>query len=71
MKDMLIIDGRLAWPPLLAFVFLCASAVVFDLLWRTLTVSFEALALGTGLAVLLGLALIAMFARTLRRRRAG
>ena len=71
MKDMLIIDGRLAWPPLLAFILLCAGGVVFDLLWRTLTVSFEALVLGAGLAVLLGMALLAVLGRALRRRRAG
>ena len=71
MKNWLIVDGRLAWPAVVAFVYLSASLVVFDLLWRILTVSFETLALGAGLTVLLGMAVIAVLDRALRRRRMG
>jgi len=69
MKSMFVVDGRLAWPAVSAFVFLCASVVLFDLCWRLVTMSFEALTIAGVLFVVAGLVLIAVLARARGTRR--
>ena len=68
MKSTFVVDGRLAWPVVSAFVFMCASVVLFDLCWRLLTVSFEALTVAGAIFVVAGLVAIAVLARLRRAR---
>jgi hypothetical protein len=67
MKNRLIVNGRFSWPLLVAFLYLVATIIVFDLLWRVLTVSFEALALGAVVVAALGAGLIFVLARGPKR----
>lgn len=69
MKNLLIFDGRLAWPPVLSFVFLSIIIVAFDLVWRTVTVSIEALAICLALITAVGLSLIFVLSRLMLWRR--
>ena len=54
MNNMFLANGRLAWPPVLLFAFMCANIVMFDLIWRTFTISAEALLLCAGLVLIIG-----------------
>ena len=69
MKSMFVVDARLSWPLVSTIVFLCASVVLFDLSWRLVTVSFEALAVAGFLFLFVGLAVIAVLARMRGTRR--
>jgi hypothetical protein len=69
MKSVLVVNGRLAWPAVATYVFLAASIIVFDMAWRVLTVSIEALALSAALVVIVGVGLIIVLARSSGRRR--
>ena len=69
MKNGLIVNGRLGWPPLVAFLYLAATIIIFDLLWRVLTVSFAALALGAVVVAVVGVGLIAILARSIGSKR--
>jgi hypothetical protein len=68
MKRIFLVDGRLAWPLVVTTAALTATLVVFDFAWRTLSVSFEALALVALLAVAAELACISLASLLLRRR---
>jgi len=66
MKNPLIIDSRLAWPPVVLLVFVCLTVVGFDFVWRTMVISGEALLLCAVFVLLVGCALIAGVARLTR-----
>jgi hypothetical protein len=69
MRKLLFVDSRLAWPPVLFCVFVAVSVVVFDFIWRVITMSFESLALLAVLVAVLGTVTIfvaAPIARALR-----
>ena len=66
MNNMFLANGRLAWPPVLLFFFSCATIVVFDLIWRTFTISAESLLLGAGLVLIAGCAVIVGVAWVMR-----
>ena len=66
MSQRLVKSGRLAWPAVIAVAFVSLAIVVFDLLWRVVTMSFESLALGFVVALLVGAVLIFVVARLTR-----
>ena len=63
MKEKLLINGRLAWPPVLLAIFISLTIVAFDLIWRMFTVSAEALSLGLAAVLLVGCGAIVIVAR--------
>jgi len=69
MKNWLIVNGRLRWPPLVAFLYLAATIIIFDLLWRVLTVPFAALALGAVVVAVVGVGLILILVRSIGSKR--
>jgi hypothetical protein len=69
MKSLLVVNGRLAWPPVLATVFLATSAITVDFVWRTVSVSIEVLAISFVLIASAGLIVIFVLSNSIRKRR--
>ena len=69
MSNLLLNSGRLAWPAVIAVAFISAAILMFDLLWRTVTMSFESLAMAFVVVLLMGAASLFAVSRLLRHRR--
>jgi hypothetical protein len=68
MKGMFWIDGRLRWPLVVGVAYVSASILIVDFVWRTLTVSAEALFICTALAFVVGGLLLISLNVMFRRR---
>lgn len=64
MRDKFILEGQLAWPPVLLAAFICLTIVTFDLIWRTFTISAEALLLSFAAVLLIGCGAIVAVSRS-------
>lgn len=58
MKNFLLARGRLAWPPVIAAVFLAIVTLALDLAWRVISIRFESLAICGALVAVVGLGAI-------------
>ncbi len=61
----IFVNGRLSWTLVTVIVFLAASAVVFDYVWRIVEAPFEVLAILAVLAVGLGVTVLLAIGRVL------
>ena len=62
MSSWLVRTGRLAWPLVMSVAFVTVAIVLFDLIWRLVTMSFESLALA--FVVVLTVGAVVLFAVT-------
>jgi ABC-type phosphate transport system permease subunit len=69
MSNPLVKSGRLAWPAVIAVAFASVAIILFDLIWRTVSMSFESLALAFAVVLVAGAVLLFIAARLQRRRR--
>lgn len=68
MKNLFFIKGRLTWPPVILVVFLAATDVTLDVIWRAVSVPFTSLMILGGTFVVAGLCLILILARLLNAK---
>ena len=68
MKDAFFINGRFAWPPVVAIAFVAVIVVATDAVWRTVSMPFETLMILSVVFTAVGLVLILGFARFGRSR---
>lgn len=68
MKSLFFIKGRLTWPPVVIVTFLATTDVALDVIWRTVSLSFESLMIWGGTFVVAGLSLILTISRLLKAK---
>lgn len=61
--------GRLSWPGVIAVMVVSTSIIVFDYVWRVLTVSFESLTIALVVVLFVGGIVLLTAASLLKHRR--
>ena len=63
MRNVLFTNGRLAWPPVILVMYVAATDLTLDVIWRTVSLPFESLLIWGGLIFVAGLSLLLLLFR--------